>query len=90
LLHFKEKIKFTDTIKAIDYDWKEVPEGAMVRLTGWGLLSASGSLPDQLQKIDLKHISYGECKLARYNSNVDYGHFCTYNKPGEAACNGDR
>ncbi|KAG5681761.1 hypothetical protein PVAND_011170 [Polypedilum vanderplanki] len=90
LIRLKEAIQFTDNIKPIDYEWREVPENASIRLTGWGKLSTIGAIPDKLQEIELKHISYEECKKRHDDDeNVDYGHLCTFNKAGEAACNGD-
>lgn len=90
LIRLKEDIQFADNIKPIDYEWREVPSNESVRLTGWGRLSTISAIPDTLQEIELKHISYEDCKQ-RHNDdeNVDYGHFCTFNKIGEAACNGD-
>lgn len=76
-------------VEAIDYDWKEVPENEEVKLFGWGRLSAGGAIPNKLQMISLKHVSYEECKARHSNdTGVDYSHFCTFTKAGEGACNG--
>lgn len=90
LVRVKEKIIFLENkVESIDFEWREVPANEYVRLFGWGRISAGGKVPDKLQVIDLKHISYEECKERHSNDTaVDYGHFCTFNKAGEAACNG--
>jgi trypsin len=77
-------------VQAIEYEWRKVPENASIRLTGWGRLYAGGPVPNSLQTIELRHIDYEECKSRHTNdAGVDYGHLCTFNKAGEAACNGD-
>lgn len=88
----KEKVKFEEKkIESIDYEWREIEAGEEVQLFGWGRLGASSTIPDKLQTITLKHISYEECRDRHSNdSAVDYGHFCTFNKIGEAACNGGK
>lgn len=83
-----EEIQFNDNVQPIEYDWREVPDNGTIRLTGWGRLSASGKIPDNLQSINLTHISYETCKSAHGN-DMDYGHLCTFTKFGEGACNGD-
>lgn len=92
LIRIKEAIQFSEKkVESIDYEWREIPPNEEVRLFGWGRLSAGGAIPNTLQFIDLKHISYEECKERHSNdSSVDYGHFCTFNKEGEAACNGGK
>lgn len=89
LIRLKENVKFEEKVQAIDYEWREVAPNDNVQLFGWGRLGAGASIPDHLQTIMLKHISYEECFFRHNNdSSVDYGHFCTFNKIGEAACNG--
>lgn len=87
LIRLKEEIKFTENIQPIEYEWREVPIDAEIRLTGWGRVK-NGSNPDNLQEIQLTHISYEKCKESHGNE-VDYGHLCTFNKIGEGSCNGD-
>lgn len=67
-----------------------VPVNGSVTLTGWGRLSSGGAIPDKLQIIQLNHIENAECKrLHGGSSDVGPGHFCTFTKSGEGACNGD-
>lgn len=92
LIRVKEKIEFSERkIEPIEYEWREIPANEEVRLFGWGRTSTSGAIPNKLQTISLRHISYEECKERHSNDTaVDYGHFCTFNKEGEAACNGGK
>jgi trypsin len=90
LIRLKESVQFSDSVREIEYEWREVPENVSIRLTGWGRTSTIGAIPDKLQEIELKHIGYEECKERHGNDEgLDYGHLCTFNKIGEAACNGD-
>ncbi|XP_035918056.1 chymotrypsin-2-like [Anopheles stephensi] len=90
LVKLKSTLQYSDLVQPIVYWEREVPENATLRLTGWGRLSAIGSIPDNLQTIDLKYVPYEECKRLHDNSpNVDIGHVCTLTKKGEGACNGD-
>uniref|UniRef100_A0A182PCT2 Apyrase n=1 Tax=Anopheles epiroticus TaxID=199890 RepID=A0A182PCT2_9DIPT len=90
LVKLTAMIQYSDRVKPIAYSEREIPENATLTLTGWGRLSATGSMPNKLQTIDLKYIPYEECKRLHGNSdNVDIGHVCTLTKKGEGACNGD-
>lgn len=81
---------WTPVVQPITTRQAEVPVGGATVLTGWGRLSQSGAIPDKLQIIDLVHISNEECKrLHSGSANVGVGHYCTYTKAGEGACNGD-
>ena len=87
LIRLKEEIEFADNIQPIEYEWREVPIDSEIKLTGWGRVK-DGSIPNNLQEIQLTHISYEECKKS-HGKDVDVGHLCTFNKVGEGSCNGD-
>uniref|UniRef100_A0A1L8DQI6 Putative trypsin-like serine protease n=1 Tax=Nyssomyia neivai TaxID=330878 RepID=A0A1L8DQI6_9DIPT len=90
LIKLTESIAFTDKVKAIEYDYHLVPDGAVIRLTGWGRLSAGGPIPDLLQTIDLNYVNHADCqKFYGPNNSVDVGHLCTFLGKGQGACNGD-
>lgn len=89
-MRLTNKINFTDNIKPIEYLWKLVPQNSTLTLTGWGRLSAGGSVPNKLHTIVLNYIEHDKCKeLHNDSSDVDVGHICTFNKVGEGACHGD-
>lgn len=90
LIRLKTNITLSEKVQVAKYLWKEVPENATIKLTGWGRLSAGGAAPNKLQAIDLKYVQYEKCKELHSNDNsVDIGHLCTFNKRNEGACNGD-
>ena len=62
-------------------------EGSSCVLSGWGTTKAGGSVPNNLQYINLLIESQAKCK--QVHSNVRDTHICTYTKYGEGACNGD-
>ncbi|XP_070496149.1 chymotrypsin-1-like [Chironomus tepperi] len=88
LIRLKEKIQFTDNIQQIEYESSEVPVDEKITLTGWGRLNKDGPGSDNLQEIQLTHISYEKCKESHKDAVGD-GHLCTYNKVGEGTCNAD-
>ncbi|XP_058124897.1 chymotrypsin-2-like [Anopheles ziemanni] len=90
LVKLKKAFEFNEFVQPIEYSEHELPDNATVTLTGWGLLSSWGPLPNKLQTIDLNYVNYEECKRLHNNSpDVDVGHVCTFTKAGQGACNGD-
>ncbi|KAB0793865.1 hypothetical protein PPYR_13485 [Photinus pyralis] len=89
LLKLKTPISFTDKVKAVDLETEYLGAEVDCILSGWGRLNYPGSLPNNLQHIDLKTITSEDCaKLLNHNS-VDRTHICTLTKAGEGACHGD-
>lgn len=90
VIELSGSFSWNDRVSALAIRQPEVPVNGVVVLTGWGRLSSGGAIPDKLQIIDLNHIENAECKrLHGGSSDVGPGHFCTYTKSGEGACNGD-
>ncbi|XP_049881359.1 chymotrypsin-1-like [Pectinophora gossypiella] len=86
----KEEIEFGDTVDAIELNDEPVEKGEDLILTGWGTTSYPGRLPNDLMQLELKAITYEECKEAHKNINpVFESQICALTKAGEGACHGD-
>ncbi|XP_055321366.1 chymotrypsin-1-like [Sitodiplosis mosellana] len=88
VLVVKGEIDFNEKVQPIGLSAYEIPEGSVAQLTGWRRLSNSGSVPDQLQVIELNVVQTAECKNM-LGQAVHDSHICTYNGEGEGACYGD-
>ncbi|CAH2098069.1 unnamed protein product [Euphydryas editha] len=88
---FTEKeVQFSDTVDAIELNDEPVEKGEELLLTGWGTTSYPGHLPNDLMQLELKAISYEECKEAHKNVNAVFEtQLCALTKAGEGACHGD-
>ncbi|XP_058832845.1 chymotrypsin-2-like isoform X2 [Topomyia yanbarensis] len=90
LIRLALKLEFNDNVTAIQCYTKDVPENATLTVTGWGLTSMNGPIPTQLQTIDVRHVSYAECKRLHGNSTaVGIEHICTASEAGEGFRKGD-
>lgn len=88
LIRLKEAINFTDLIQPIEYSERCVPDEAIIKLTGWGRLSANGKIPNKLQEINLQYVNYDDCsRIYHDDPSIDIGHLCTFNQLGQGACN---
>lgn len=87
LIRLNDSIEFNDNVQPIKYSKKYVEGGVQLLLTGWGLTSSSGSgsVPDQLQVLNVTSISEDECEKY-HKSLVHKSHLCTLNTAGEGAC----
>ncbi|XP_075157301.1 chymotrypsin-2-like [Haematobia irritans] len=87
LLELAEPLKWSDNIKPIELADAEVMPGEKIIISGWGMLSSSGPIPDDLQWTTVQAISQEECDakmLWGVDSLICLGHF---NSNG--ACWGD-
>ncbi|XP_055301507.1 chymotrypsin-2-like [Sitodiplosis mosellana] len=85
-------IELNDKVKTIEYSSEEVPDGAVLQLTGWGALRAGGVTPQHLQIIKLNAVQTEKCREIYGSSGpapVHDSNICTLNKAGEGACEGD-
>ncbi|XP_073960725.1 chymotrypsin-1-like [Choristoneura fumiferana] len=88
---FTEKeMEFSSTVDAIELNDEPVEKGEELVLTGWGTTSYPGRLPNDLMQIQLRAITYEECKEAHKNINAVFEtQICALTKAGEGACHGD-
>ncbi|KAK5640450.1 hypothetical protein RI129_011261 [Pyrocoelia pectoralis] len=89
IVKLKTPIVFTDKVKKIDLETEYVGAAVDCVLSGWGSLSYPGSLPDNLQHIDLKTITSEDCADLMNHGTLDRTQICTLTKAGEGACHGD-
>ncbi|XP_031847213.1 chymotrypsin-2 [Nomia melanderi] len=87
VLRVNRNIAFTNLVKPVKLASSETAEGSSVVLSGWGTTKAGGSVPDNLQEINLQVYSQSKCK--KTHSNLRDTHICTFTKSGEGACHGD-
>uniref|UniRef100_A0A182YNJ7 Uncharacterized protein n=1 Tax=Anopheles stephensi TaxID=30069 RepID=A0A182YNJ7_ANOST len=89
LVRLEQPVKFSDTVKSIEYSEKEVPANVTVRLTGWGN-TGDWTTPTLLQSLNVVTLSNEDCNKKGGDPNyADVGHLCTLTQTGEGACNGD-
>uniref|UniRef100_A0A1A9ZF60 Peptidase S1 domain-containing protein n=1 Tax=Glossina pallidipes TaxID=7398 RepID=A0A1A9ZF60_GLOPL len=89
LLELDEPLKFSDHIQSIEMSKDEVPSGAEVIVSGWGIASKS-VLPEHLQWTTLKAISRTEC--SKFLSETTYkldNMICLAHGDGQGVCTGD-
>ncbi|GAB0098080.1 trypsin [Sergentomyia squamirostris] len=82
------------TVKAIPLpsEGYQVPVGAMITVSGWGLLWEKGPIPSQLQSVDLPYIDHTTCQNAYYPAHVTDDMMCAGYLGGEGekdACQED-
>ncbi|KAG7296494.1 hypothetical protein JYU34_020256 [Plutella xylostella] len=90
ILFTEDEIEFSSTVDAVELNDEPVEKGEDLYLTGWGTTSYPGRLPNDLMQLDLKAITYEECKEAHKNINAVFEtQICALTKEGEGACHGD-
>ncbi|XP_037877007.1 chymotrypsin-1 [Bombyx mori] len=86
----EDEIEFGSKVDAIELNDEPVEKGEDLVLTGWGTTSYPGRLPNDLMEIDLKAITYEDCKQAHESVNAVFEtQICALTKAGEGACHGD-
>ncbi|XP_053620219.1 chymotrypsin-1-like isoform X2 [Plodia interpunctella] len=87
ILFTDEEIDFGSIVDAVELNDEPVERGEDMMLTGWGTTSYPGRLPNDLMQLDLKAITYEDCKEAHKNVNeVFETQICALTKAGEGAC----
>ncbi|XP_037041568.1 chymotrypsin-1-like [Bradysia coprophila] len=91
LVKIRGSIQFNKHVKPIELDEEEVPDGAVVQLTGWGRMEVGGGTPNQLQYANLTILGWDKCNktnLAKLEL-LHEGHICTVGVRGTGVCGGD-
>ncbi|KAL4713736.1 hypothetical protein ACJJTC_004267 [Scirpophaga incertulas] len=90
ILFTDKEIELSSTVDAIELNDEPLEKGEDLVLTGWGTTSYPGRLPNDLMRLELKSITYEECKEAHSGINdVFETQLCALTKAGEGACHGD-
>ncbi|XP_032521740.2 chymotrypsin-1-like [Danaus plexippus] len=85
-----KEVEFNDKVDAIELNDEPVDAGEELLLTGWGTTSYPGHLPNDLMQLQLKAVSYEDCKEAHNSTNAVFEtEICAMTKSGEGACHGD-
>ncbi|XP_046972819.1 chymotrypsin-1-like [Vanessa cardui] len=86
----EEEVQFNSAVEAIELNDEPVEKGEDLLLTGWGATSYPGHLPNDLMQLELKAVSYEDCKEAHKSVNAVFeSQICAMTKAGEGACHGD-
>lgn len=83
LIRMQTPIEFNDRVQPIKFSVEEVPAGTSLQVTGWGLLNSSGSIPDNLQVLNVTSIANEECKRKAIAHD---SHLCTLGPRGKGIC----
>ncbi|KAF2896658.1 hypothetical protein ILUMI_09518 [Ignelater luminosus] len=71
-------------------DNQDIPAGTIATISGWGTLREGGSLPDQLQAVNVPIVSQANCKSAYGSSSITDRMLCAgYSGGGKDSCQGD-
>ncbi|XP_045518589.1 chymotrypsin-1-like [Pieris brassicae] len=85
-----EAMEFSSTVDAIELNDEPVDKDEELLLTGWGTTSYPGHLPNDLMQLQLKAVTYEDCKEAHKTVNAVFTtQICALTKAGEGACHGD-
>ncbi|CAH0714814.1 unnamed protein product, partial [Brenthis ino] len=90
IIFTEEEVQFGEDVDAIELNDEPVEKGEELLLTGWGTTSYPGHLPNDLMQLELKAISFEDCKEAHKSVNAVFeSQICALTKAGEGACHGD-
>ncbi|KAF5287272.1 hypothetical protein FQR65_LT02145 [Abscondita terminalis] len=91
LLHLSEDLVYSEKVQPIALGTATLGAGVECTLSGWGTTSNPGSVPENLQFIDLLTVSNDECAERHHPSGfpIISGQICTFTRSGQGACHGD-
>ncbi|ALC40488.1 Ser12, partial [Drosophila busckii] len=90
VIRLSSALSFNGNIKAIGLASSTPNNGAAAVVSGWGTLKSGGSVPAQLQKVDLKIVGRTQCASSTYSygSEIKATMICAA-ASGKDSCQGD-
>lgn len=89
LLRTSSSITGSSLVASIPLSSSSIGSGVTVTLSGWGRTVTGGSLPNNLQFINLQTISNTDCAQRQSPNPIFTTSLCTFTRSGQGACNGD-
>lgn len=89
IIRTSSTISGSTTVASIPISSSSLGAGFTVTLSGWGRTVTGGSLPNNLQFINLRTISNTDCASRNSPYPVFDSSLCTFTQAGQGACNGD-
>ncbi|XP_063989284.1 chymotrypsin-1-like [Diachasmimorpha longicaudata] len=88
LLRMEKPILFNSFVVPIPLPQEDITDfSVLANFAGWGRTENRGAIPNELQEIKLKIISFENCKKMR--REITEEHVCTLNDHGHGTCQGD-
>ncbi|XP_058871185.1 complement factor D-like [Acipenser ruthenus] len=91
LLKLDGRVSLTKAVQKISYQRvsRDVPQGTVCSLAGWGWISNVGIKPDKLQEVNVSVIGREKCSSRRYHGSRITGNMMCAGDRGKDSCNGD-
>ncbi|XP_070161406.1 trypsin-1-like [Polyergus mexicanus] len=91
LLEVDGEIRFNDRLQPVKLAEKELADGVMVNVTGWGMVKPGGKMSPVLRKISLPIVDRTTCqnRYKKYRSVTDRMICAGYIQGGKDSCEGD-
>lgn len=89
LLRTANTIAFGNLVSSLPISSGDVGGGQTVVLSGWGRTVAGGSLPNNLQFVNLRTLTNTDCASRVSPMSIFASSICTFTQVGQGACNGD-
>jgi hypothetical protein len=91
LVQVNRKFEYSKKVQQINFSKNEIPEDAILTLTGYGATGTDRDDYGILRTVNLKRISLKECNKPKNPLLFGDGHLCTFNDLAEQGiCYGDR
>jgi hypothetical protein len=91
LVRVDKPFEFNKKVQPINFSRNEIPEDAILTLTGFGQTGTDSEISDILRTVDVKRISLNKCNAPMNPLVFGEGHLCTYNEfAAQGVCFGDR